>query len=75
MHAQIEGMLFMRKQIDGVFAALNYQNGFRDSKEGKPRSFGSRLQTGSQREAYDKGYEDGLKQREAEGLTRISFDE
>ena len=64
----------MSKKHSGFFEALNYQNGFRDGKNGNAKSFGARLQTGPQREAYDEGYEDGLRQREAEGYTRISFD-
>ena len=59
---------------DSVYEAMNYKNGFRDGKEGRSRSFASRLQDGPQRVAYDKGYEDGLRQRQNEGHTRIKID-
>ena len=65
----------MGKKSDKFFEALNYRNGFRDGYEGRGRSFFSRLQTGPQRVAYDKGYEDGLQQREAQGYTRITFED
>ena len=54
--------------------AMYYKNGFNDGKNGNAKSLASRLQTGRKREAYDEGYEDGLRQREADGHTRISFD-
>ncbi len=65
----------MSENQNGFFEALNYQNGFRDGKNGNAKAFFSRLQTGSQREAYDEGYEDRLRQREADGHTKISIDE
>ncbi len=64
----------MSSKRSDFYEALNYKNGFRDGYSGEPKAFFSRMQTGPQRDAYDEGYEDGLRQRELEGHRHHNLD-